>query len=132
MAIIIVSISGCLGQFEYDLDSDPGAVESSSTVFRKSWASDFGDALLSRIEGHDTEYAPGYKEDVFRSLEPGSTKATVEKLLGSPLLAKTFPDDSTYWYYSRHGVESENYVVRIVVLNEAGSLLGTRRDFYVD
>lgn len=129
----VLLVPACGARFEYELEAEapsaqPAAVESTDG----SWAAALGELLLPLIEKHDTEYAQGYSEEVFRSLDIGSGKALVEQLLGPPLLAKEFSSGRVYWYYSRHGTRSENYFVRILVFDREGSLVARRSYFYVD
>jgi len=69
-----------------------------------------GEAVLPLLNKHDTEYAAGFKEEIFRSLEMGITQDDVKRRLSM----KTLPDGDTCWYYSRHGVTSKSYFVRLL------------------
>lgn len=135
VAAILVALlmQACDGKFEYDLKSEapssqPADVESTDG----SWAAALSELILPLIDKHDTEYAPGYSEEVFRSLDLGTDSATVEELLGPPLLTKEFPEDKTYWYYSRHGERFDSYFVRILVFDGEGKLVARHSSFYVD
>ena len=134
--LVALLMQACDGRFEYDLfDTGSEAPSSQSADVEStdgSWTAALGELILPLIDKHDTEYAPNYSEEVFRSLELGSDTAAVEQLLGPPLLAKEFPDDKTYWYYSRHGERFDSYFVRILVFDGEGSLVARRSYFYVD
>jgi len=54
------------------------------------WAAAIGERLFPLIEKHDTQYAPGYREEIFRGLALGITETEVARLLGQPLLTKSF------------------------------------------
>ncbi|MGB5813824.1 MAG: hypothetical protein WBH85_18920 [Thermoanaerobaculia bacterium] len=131
--IVLVVLLACQQRFEYDLDTEDDPQDGARTESTDgSWAAALGEILLPLVEDHDTEYAEGFSDDVFRSLEMGLSRADLLRLLGSPLSVKEFPDGSTCLYYSRHGGSSANYFVRVLVLDEKSSLVARRRYFYVD
>ncbi len=136
IAAAVVTLAGLLGcgtKSEYHLEAEPSSSPTASTESTDgSWRSALGNLILPLIEDHDTEYAQGYSEEVFRSLGLGTDRETVEDLLGSPLFLRNFPNGMTYWYYSRHGKQSENYFVRITVFDAEGNLVERHSDFYLD
>jgi len=126
-------MQACGGRFEYELEGEsPLAQPASSESTDGSWTAALGELLLPLIEDHDTEYAPGYSDKVFRALDFGTGRVVVEQLLGPPLLAKEFPSGETYLYYSRHGKQFGSYFIRILVLDGAGLLVARRSYFYLD
>ncbi len=138
MCVAVAALLGALllqacGASEYKLEGEastaqPAAVESSD----ESWTASLGELLLPLIWNHDTEYASGYSEEVFRSLDYGLGRAAVGQLLGPPLLTNEYAGGKVYWYYSRHGSRSDNYFVRILVFSEEGNLVAKRSSFYLD
>lgn len=128
-----LALLSCGSRSEYDLEpqgQSPPAASAESTD--GSLRAALGEMLLPLVESHDTQYAPGFREEVFRSLRLGSREAEVRDLLGEPLLSRDFPDGGRYWYYSRQGDRSPNYFVRALVFDRNGALLARRRYFYVD
>lgn len=137
LAATLGLLATACGPHEYSLDDDgtgarAAARTAGSTGSSSSWREAVGELILPLIEKHDTEYAPGYREEVFRALKPGMTQKRVAQLLGQPLLTKRFPDGITCWYYTRHGKRSENYFVRVLEFDGQGILLARRKHFYVD
>lgn len=126
-------VLACVARFARELEADapsaqPAVVESTDG----SWRAALGELLLPLVAEHDTEYAQGYSEEVFRSLDIGLGRAMVEQLLGPPLLAKEFSSGRVYWYYSHHGTRSGNYLVRILVFDREERLVARRSYFYLD
>jgi len=129
LVVVLLVAQACDVGFKHDLQ---GKTTSEPSGASGSWSPSLGELLWPLIEEHDTEYAPGYSEQAFRSLKLGAEQHTVEQALGSPLEVKLFPDGEIYWYYSRHGERSENYFVRILVFDEQKRLLEKRHSFYLD
>lgn len=136
----------CSGAYVYDLNSkgegssspapaaggaspapSPAASPQSSSLKEA-----VGDAVLPLLDGHDTEYASGFKEEVFRSIPIGSSQEEVKRELGEPLSRKTFADGNTCWYYSRHGKKSKSYHIRVLEFGPDDRLAARRAKFYVD
>jgi hypothetical protein len=95
------------------------------------WLEAAGERILPLIDKHDTEYAPGYREEVFSKVALGVTEAEVARLLGPPLQTKQFSDGTTCWYYTRHGERFASYFVRILKFDQQGILIARRHYFYV-
>jgi hypothetical protein len=130
MAFSSLLAQACAAEFEYPSEEHHAA--SAKARDTSSWAADLGEFLWPLITRHDTEYAPDYSEESFRSLDLGSPPVEAEKALGRPLEVKEFPDGQVYWYYSRSGAEFDSYFVRILVFGQDGRLISKRRFFYVD
>lgn len=88
--------------------------------------------ILPIIYDEKTRYAPGYREEAFRSLKPGMSEEEVRKLLGEPLSRRTIPDGRTVLYYSEQATPTDNYLMRNLVFDDQGRLLERRAEFYVD
>jgi len=126
-------VQACDAGVEYDLQGEATSpVPAGAETTDGSWTAALGELLWPLITKHDTEYAPGYGEKTYRSLEFGTRQEAVEQALGPPLEVKQFPDGLTYWYYSRHGHRFDSYFVRILGFDEKGSLVTRRSYFYVD
>lgn len=89
-----------------------------------------GEAVFPLIEEHDTQYAKGYREDVFRGLQAGIRAERVRDVLGPPLSVRAGFDGTTFaenghalWDYSQHGPKSKNYVCRVIEFDEHGRLV---------
>lgn len=122
----------CRGSYVYDLNSKAQPAPPRLPPRSSSWREALGEAVLPLLDKHDTEYAAGFKEEIFRSLEMGITQDDVKRRLGEPVSMKTFPDGDTCWYYSRHGVTSKSYFVRLLEFDDKGLLVARRAEFYVD
>jgi hypothetical protein len=94
------------------------------------WLEAIGERVLPLIEKHDTEFAPRYREEVFRKIPLGIAEAEVTRLLGPPLQTKQFFDGTTCWYYTRHGERFASYFVRILEFDQKGILIARRHYFY--
>lgn len=129
MVVVLLTAQACDARGKHDLHGKTTSEPSGPSC---SWNASLGELLWPLIEEHDTEYAPGYSEQAFRSLKLGAEQHAVEQALGAPLEVKQFSHGEIYWYYSRHGERSENYFVRILVFDEQKRLLGKRHSFYVD
>jgi hypothetical protein len=126
-------VQGCDAGFKYDLQGEATSTQPADTQSTDgSWSAALGELLWPVVTKHDTEYAPGYNERAYRSLDMGMGHEAVEQALGPPLEVKEFPDGMTYWYYSRHGQQFDSYFVRILGFNKEGSLAVRRSYFYVD
>ena len=135
VALLLVGliVQACGEKFEYELYGEPASAQPGATESTDgSWKAVVGELLLPLIAYHDTEYAQGYSEEAFRSLDLGSGTTAVEKVLGPPLEIKEYPGGEIYWYYSRHGKRYENYFVRILVFDGEVSLVARRAYFYLD
>lgn len=129
IVVLLVIAQACDVAFRHDLQGETTSEQSDASG---SWSARLGELLWPLIEEHDTEYAPFYSEQAFRSLKLGAEQYAVEQSLGAPLEINQFPDGQIYWYYSRHGERSENYFVRILVFDEQRRLIGKRHSFYLD
>lgn len=133
LALGFITLAACEGRFEHQLTPEPDSPEApQAEQARESWRAALAELVLPLIEEHDTQYAQGFKEDVFRSLKIGSSQAEVIGLLGPPLSAKICSKGSTCWYYSRPGPRSENYYVRVLVFAHGGGLAAKLHSFYLD
>ena len=115
----------------YDLNERAKA-EPPQPVRSSGWKEALGEAVLPLLGHHDTEYAPGFKERSFQTLEMGISQDEVKRIIGDPLFTKTFPDGRVYWYYSRHGKTSKSFFTRILVFREDGRLIARHTEFYLD
>lgn len=122
----------CRGAYVYDLNAKAQAAPPKPPPQSSSWKEALGEAVLPLFETHDTEYAAGYKEEIFRSLEMGINQDEVKRRLGEPVSTRAFADGNACWYYSRHGRKSKNYFVRLLEFDGKGILLARRAEFYVD
>jgi len=120
------------GQYQYDLNATAGPDLTTIPLQSSSWKEALGEAVLPFLDTHDTEYAAGFREDVFRSLEMGISQDEVRRRLGAPISTKSFPDGITYWYHSRHGAKSKSYFMRILAFDSQGTLRTRRAEFYID
>jgi hypothetical protein len=115
-----------------DLNAKAQAEPPKTPPRSSSWKEALGEAVLPLFDKHDTEYAAGFKEEAFRSLEMGIRQDEVKRRLGEPVSTKSFPDGYTCWYYSRHGAKSKSYFVRLLEFDGKGLLVARRGEFYVD
>lgn len=96
------------------------------------WADGLGELVLPFLDGGgDTAYAPGFREDAFRSLPVGADLATAHRAVGAPLDQSRYGGE-TYWYYSRHGPRSKSYFLRILIFDQTEHLTHKLAYFYVD
>lgn len=131
-AISLLFVAVSCGRYEYSLTGEKKQTSpAEDRAAGGSWLTAVGERILPLIEKHDTKYAPGYREEVFRTLEPGATESEVVLLLGRPLLTKQFSDGNTCWYYTRHGERFASYFVRILEFDRRGVLIARRHYFYV-
>ena len=130
-ACLLLMVASC-GRHEYSLTSErrPSSPDGDRSI-GGDWLAAVGERILPLIEKHDTKYAPGYREEVFRALTLGDTEAEVARLLGRPLLTKQFSDGTTCWYYTRRGERFTSYFVRVLEFDQRGILIARRRYFYV-
>lgn len=127
--ILVVAVS--CGRYEYPLASKESPVATKKRGARAEWLSSMGEVIFPLIEKHDTEYAIGYREEVFRTIDLGASEARVFQRLGPPLLVRHFSDGSTYWYYTRHGKRLPSYFVRILGFDQKRSLIARYHYFYI-
>jgi hypothetical protein len=130
-AISLLLVAASCGRYEYSLSEKKPASPAGDRAVGGDWLSALGERILPLIEEHDTQYAPGYREEVFRTLAFGVTEADVARLLGPPLLAKRFSDGNTCWYYTRHGERSASYFVRVLEFDPRCVLVARRHYFYL-
>jgi len=130
--VSVFATLSCRGTSVYDLNAKAQSEPPKTPRQSSSWKEAIGEAVLPLIDKHDTEYAAGFKEDVFRSLKMGISQVDVKTRLGEPLSTKSFPDGNTCWYYSRHGTKSKSYFVRLLEFDAKGVLVARRAEFYVD
>lgn len=116
------------GTFTYDLNGP----NPDSERARQSWRYRVGQAILPLVYAHDTHYSPGYKEESFQSLKPGTSQGEVRSLLGEPLKKYQLEDGHWMWHYSQHGPKSKDYFVRTLEFGTDERLLRKGADFYVD
>src|SRR5215210_700468 len=123
---LLLTKVGCR-QHEYRISGEKTPSQSADS----GWLDAVGERILPLVEKHDTQYAPSYREDVFRALALGISKAEVIRLLGPPLRAKQFPDGNVCWYYTRHGELFASYFVRVLEFDRRGVLIARRHYFYL-
>ncbi len=82
----------------------------------------------------DTVYAKGYSESSFQEIRSGDKVSTVLVTLGTPFSqTTTLEDGKVYWSYTRPGLNSDSYWIRIVIIDrEAGCVVGKVSEFYAD
>lgn len=90
------------------------------------------DPILPLFLEEHTTYAPGFKEEAFRSLRAGMTEKDVQQALGAPLSDRVLADGRRILYYSEQATPTANYFMRLVVLDGQGRLLERHAEFYVD
>jgi hypothetical protein len=67
---------------------------------------------------HDTAYAPGFSDVVFRKVRRGQSRSEIVALLGAPLSTVVYREEGIeYWHYSRHGKLHDNYWNKIIVFD---------------
>ena len=128
---VFLVFAGC--QCSYNLEGDSRTPQDGKAASTDgSWTARLGELILPLFEEHQTEWAPDFDEDVFKSLGVGTLSGTVEEKLGSPLEVKKFSDGNVCWYYTRPGEGSDSYFVRVLEFGADGRLAARRRYFYVD
>lgn len=90
------------------------------------------DPILPLFLEEHTTYAPGFKEEAFRSLRAGMTEKDVRQALGAPLSDRVLADGRKILYYSDQATPTANYFLRLVVLDGQGRFLERHAEFYVD
>ena len=76
-------------------------------------------------------YSPGFRETAFRAIEVGMCKAAVLRSLGEPIESRRFDDGYERWYYSKHGMRSKSYYIRILVFDGRGWVVAKQAEFYL-
>jgi hypothetical protein len=87
----------------------------------------------------DTEYAPGYSEAAFDSIQIGDSEEKVLAVLGEPIDRVTLDPSNcgdctqtmTFLAYS-HSPSSASYVSRVIVIDDAGRVIEIRHEVYWD
>jgi hypothetical protein len=97
-----------------------------------TWRQRVGAYLLPLLYSHDTQYAPLYQEAVFRGVIRGQNKEEVRTALGEPLEKTRLEDGRTLWHYTKPGVKTQDFLVRIVEFDAADRVLRTHAEFYID
>lgn len=110
------------------VDREPALPEFISARY---WREKIGSVVLPLIAEHDTELAPGYREDAFDSLRLGASREDVEELLGAPIKTWRFSGGEV-WSYSRAGSKGGFYFERIVRFDSTGTLTRKRQASYMD
>ena len=90
------------------------------------------DPILPLFLEKRTTYAPGFREEAFRSLRAGLTEKDVRQALGAPLSERVLADGRKILYYSEQATPTANYLMRLLVLDGQGRLLERHAEFYVD
>jgi len=90
----------------------------------------FASTVLDFGKDEDTEYAPGYSDQAFRTIKVGMTTQEVLAILGPPLEAASLGGTRETWRWSRSPGD-KSYRVRAIVF-EAGKVMKIKREFYVD
>jgi hypothetical protein len=118
------------GEEVYNLDAPQPATAWQKT--RRLVARRVGPVLLPFIYHERTTYAPGFREEAFRSLTVGMSEKDVRKALGEPLARRDIGGGRSVLYYSQQATSRDNYLVRNLVFDAQGRLLERRAEFYVD
>jgi len=86
----------------------------------------FGVFVYSNI---DTEYAPGYSEEIFSSINAGDYSNVILQRIGSPIeQIKTETED--IWIYSRQGKNKKaNYYERFILFDKSGHVKKRKKPF---
>lgn len=119
-------------EHSYDLQGTRLADESGYSRAKRSFLFSLGQTILPIVCRERTVYAPGYREESFRSLKLGTSESELRRVLGEPLLRRAFPDGVTVLYYSKQATGTDNYLLRNVVLDANGRCLERQMEFYVD
>jgi outer membrane protein assembly factor BamE (lipoprotein component of BamABCDE complex) len=91
------------------------------------------DVVASWFYPSDTVYAKRFNPAHFSRVVAGMSREELLGLLGPPLEKRVIADREEYWFYSRHGVRSQNYWSFIVVVDpEAGKVVGRFKELYTD
>ncbi|GJL93571.1 hypothetical protein [Hyphococcus sp.] len=93
------------------------------------------DSIASLLLSTQTDWAPGFSEEAFDSIEIGATGDQVLSQFGEPLRIwpGAFPDDgSAGWSYTWQSTESSNHHHRQIIFDRAGFVVSTHRGLYVD
>ena len=88
----------------------------------RSWLSRLVDPILPLFLEEHTTYAPGFREQAFRSLRAGMTEKDVRQALGAPLSDRVLADGRKVQCYSEQATPTANYFMRLVVLDGQGRL----------
>lgn len=75
-----------------------------------------GEVFL-KVFGEDTQFAPGYSDQKFRSLQVGASAAEVRSKLGDPLEAVSTARGGAFWFYSRSPT-STHYRLRAIHIED--------------
>jgi outer membrane protein assembly factor BamE (lipoprotein component of BamABCDE complex) len=91
------------------------------------------DKVASWLYQSDTAYARGFSEEAFAAISIGSDRQEVLKRLGEPLSKRMAFDGREYWYYSRPGINHQNYWNFIVIVDaKGGHVIERFHEFYTD
>lgn len=98
----------------------------------QSWRFKAGQALLSLLYSHDTQYGALYREEAFRAVKPGATEDEIRTALGEPFYERRLDGGRSIWHYTKPGPKTQDFLVRIVEFDAARRVARTRAEFYVD
>lgn len=91
------------------------------------------DVVASCLYPSDTVYSVNFSPSRFGIVSEGMRLREVVDLLGQPLEKRTDAGRQEYWYYSRHGKQSQNYWNYIVIADPVkDEVIGRFREFYTD
>jgi hypothetical protein len=90
----------------------------------------WADAVVARGFGHDTRYAPGYREDAWWRLRRGPTTGDVAAILGAPLRKTRYDAHREVWSYT-DSPRGSDYWMRAVSFRD-GAAEEFRGGFYRD
>lgn len=90
------------------------------------------DPILPLLLEERTTYAPGFREEAFRALRNGMTETDIRQALGDPLSTRSLADGRKILYYSEQATPTDNYLMRLVILDGPGRLLERHAEFYID
>lgn len=93
--------------------------------FRERIEEGFGPLL----DQPQTRVAPAFREEVFRSLDWGTTQSQVRKALGPPLGRRDCSDGTVCWDYSTAAASDASHFVRVLVFDSSGRLMRRHMGF---
>ena len=77
-----------------------------------------------------TEYAAGYSETGFWSIQLGWNKIQVREAIGEPLVVHG-GDTEEYWRFTR-APRDTNYFLRVVTFDRSGKVVSISGEYFVD
>jgi hypothetical protein len=87
------------------------------------------ESLGPLLDRPHTKFAPGFREDRFRSLPLGCTESQVLRALGPPLGTRFCPDQMICWDYSGAAASDASYFPRVLVFDDSRRLVHRHMGF---